>query len=65
MQSYTGWPNPRSGGPVKTEDDGLDPDPPAQQRESLAAIRFIEDAVGAQGRRAALRRASTGRAPPT
>ncbi len=49
VQSYTGWPNPRSGGPVKTEADGLDPDPPAQQRESLAAIRFIEDAVGDRG----------------
>ena len=24
-QSYTGWPNPRQGGRVKTEDDGLDP----------------------------------------
>jgi nucleoside-diphosphate-sugar epimerase len=26
-QSFTGWPNERSGGPVKTEDDPLDPRP--------------------------------------
>jgi nucleoside-diphosphate-sugar epimerase len=44
-QSYTGWPNVRDGGPVKTEDDPLDPNPPAEQSESLAAIRFLEDAV--------------------
>jgi len=44
-QSYTGWPNIREGGPVKTEDDPLDSDPPAQQTQSLAAIRFLERAV--------------------
>jgi nucleoside-diphosphate-sugar epimerase len=44
-QSYTGWPNIREGGPVKTEDDPLDPNPPAQQTESLAAIRHLERAV--------------------
>src|SRR5215469_4711077 len=27
-QSFSGWPNVRTGGPVKTEDDPLDPDPP-------------------------------------
>jgi nucleoside-diphosphate-sugar epimerase len=27
-QSYTNWPNERTGGQVKTEDDPLDPDPP-------------------------------------
>ncbi len=26
-QSYAGWPNIRSGGPVKTEEDPLDPEP--------------------------------------
>jgi nucleoside-diphosphate-sugar epimerase len=45
VQSYTGWPNIREGGPVKTEDDPLDPNPPAQQTESLAAIRYLERAV--------------------
>jgi nucleoside-diphosphate-sugar epimerase len=44
-QSFTGWPNTREGGPVKSEDDPLDPDPPAAQTESLAAIRFLEQAV--------------------
>jgi len=41
-QSYTGWPNSRTGSWVKTEDDPLDPDPPKSQRESLAAIRYLE-----------------------
>jgi nucleoside-diphosphate-sugar epimerase len=44
-QSYTGWSNARSGGAVKTEDDPLDPEPPAEMRESLAAIRHLEQAV--------------------
>jgi nucleoside-diphosphate-sugar epimerase len=44
-QSYTGWPNIRSGGWVKDEEDPLDPDPPKAQRESLAAIRYLEDTV--------------------
>jgi 2-alkyl-3-oxoalkanoate reductase len=44
-QSYAGWPNVRSGGPVKTEDDPLDPDPPVAQRSTLAAIRYLEQAV--------------------
>jgi nucleoside-diphosphate-sugar epimerase len=44
-QSYTGWTNSRTGGPVKTEDDPLDPEPPKAQRESMAAIRFLEKAV--------------------
>jgi nucleoside-diphosphate-sugar epimerase len=45
LQSYTGWPNERTGGPIKTEDDPLDDNPPANQRESLAAIRHIEKAA--------------------
>jgi 2-alkyl-3-oxoalkanoate reductase len=44
-QSYTGWSNERTGGPVKTEDDPLDPNPPKQQRASLAAIQHVERAV--------------------
>ena len=44
-QSYTGWPNIRSGHWVKDEEDPLDPEPPAAQRESLAAIRYLEEAV--------------------
>jgi nucleoside-diphosphate-sugar epimerase len=45
VQSYTSWPNIREGGPIKTEDDPLDPRPPAEQTQSLAAIRHLEDAV--------------------
>jgi nucleoside-diphosphate-sugar epimerase len=44
-QSFTGWPNIREGGPVKTETDPLDPHPPAAQRESLAAIAYLEKVV--------------------
>jgi nucleoside-diphosphate-sugar epimerase len=44
-QSYAGWPYARTGGPVKTEDDPLDPDPPAQFRRTLDTIRQLEAAV--------------------
>jgi 2-alkyl-3-oxoalkanoate reductase len=44
-QSYTGWDNIRERGPVKTEDDPLDPSPPAAQRRTLAAIRHLERVV--------------------
>jgi 2-alkyl-3-oxoalkanoate reductase len=44
-QSYAGWPNARTGGPVKTEDDPLDEHPPAQMRASMDAIRYLERAV--------------------
>jgi nucleoside-diphosphate-sugar epimerase len=45
IQSYTSWPYARTGGPVKTEDDPLDPRPPREMRESLDAIRHLESAV--------------------
>jgi nucleoside-diphosphate-sugar epimerase len=44
-QSFTGWPNARSGGPVKTEDDPLDPRPVPLSVRTLAAIRHVEEAV--------------------
>ena len=44
-QSFAGWPFARVGGPVKTEDDPLDPDPPAELRRTLDAIRHLEAAV--------------------
>jgi nucleoside-diphosphate-sugar epimerase len=44
-QSYAGWPFARSGGPVKSETDPLDPSPPQAMRETLAAIRHLESAV--------------------
>jgi nucleoside-diphosphate-sugar epimerase len=48
-QSYGGWPYARVGGPVKTEEDPLDPDPAPAMRETLAAIRHLERAVVAAG----------------
>jgi nucleoside-diphosphate-sugar epimerase len=47
-QSFIGWNNARSGGPVKTEQDPLDPDPLAGTAKSLAAIEHLEEAVPAQ-----------------
>ncbi|HJS69995.1 MAG TPA: NAD(P)-dependent oxidoreductase, partial [Gaiellaceae bacterium] len=44
-QSFTGWPYARVGGPVKTENDPLDPDPPDAARGALAAIRHVEERV--------------------
>src|SRR4051812_24828349 len=35
----------RTGGPVKSEQDPLEPKPPRQMRETLAAIRHLEEAV--------------------
>jgi nucleoside-diphosphate-sugar epimerase len=35
----------RTGGAVKSEEDPLDPSPPRESRESLAAVRHLEDAV--------------------
>jgi nucleoside-diphosphate-sugar epimerase len=35
----------RTGGPVKSEEDPLDPAPPGKLREGLAAIRHLEEAV--------------------
>jgi 2-alkyl-3-oxoalkanoate reductase len=47
VQGYTGWPNQRSGGPVKTEDDPLDTRPVASTQRSLAAIKYLEEQVPA------------------
>jgi nucleoside-diphosphate-sugar epimerase len=35
----------RTGGPVKTEEDPLDPTPAREMRETLAAVRHLEEAV--------------------
>jgi nucleoside-diphosphate-sugar epimerase len=45
VQGYTGWPNERSGGPVKTENDPLGPPPARGTEQSLAAIRHVEQVV--------------------
>jgi 2-alkyl-3-oxoalkanoate reductase len=44
-QSFCGWPNVRSGGPVKTEDDPLDAHPPEQFRSTLAALQHVESTM--------------------
>jgi 2-alkyl-3-oxoalkanoate reductase len=44
-QSFASFRSARVGGPVKTEDDPLDPTPPATTRESSAAMRYLEEVV--------------------
>ena len=46
-QSFTGWPNIRDGGPVKTEEDPLDSRPVPSAARTLAAIRHVEKTVSA------------------
>jgi nucleoside-diphosphate-sugar epimerase len=48
-QSFAGWPSARTGGPVKTEADPLDPAPPAGLRAMLEALRHLEEAVTGAG----------------
>jgi nucleoside-diphosphate-sugar epimerase len=48
-QSFTSWPYARTGGPVKSEDDPLDPTPAKEMLQSLEAIRHVEDAVTGAG----------------
>jgi nucleoside-diphosphate-sugar epimerase len=44
-QSYGAWWYVRTGGPVKSEEDPLDPSPAREMRESVAAIRHLEETV--------------------
>jgi nucleoside-diphosphate-sugar epimerase len=44
-QSYGNWNYERTGTGLKTEEDPLDPNPPKNQRESLAAMRYLERVV--------------------
>ena len=44
-QSYGAWLYVRTGGPVKSEEDPLDPMLAREMRETLAAIRHLEEAV--------------------
>jgi len=46
-QSYCGWPYAKTGGPVKTEEDPLDPKPPESFTRTLAAIKSQEDKIRA------------------
>src|SRR5918999_938797 len=47
-QSFASYRYAREGGPVKTEDDPLDPDPLPTTRESQAAMRYLAQALGAK-----------------
>jgi nucleoside-diphosphate-sugar epimerase len=44
-QSYGSWWYVRTGGPVKSEEDPLDPAPAREMRETRAAVRHLEQAV--------------------
>ena len=44
-QSFAGWPYAKEGSLVKDETAPLDPSPPANATESMAAIRHLEEAV--------------------
>jgi nucleoside-diphosphate-sugar epimerase len=44
-QSFCGWSYARGGAPVKSETDPLDPDPPAEFRRTLDALRYLERTV--------------------
>jgi nucleoside-diphosphate-sugar epimerase len=48
-QSFASYRYAPEGGPVKTEDDPLDPDPPAMARETNAAMTHLDQAVTAAG----------------
>ncbi len=44
-QSFTGWTNQRTGGPIKTEEDPLDTDPAKSSVKTMAAIAYLESTV--------------------
>jgi 2-alkyl-3-oxoalkanoate reductase len=44
-QSFIGWDNARTGSLVKTEEDPLDPHPVSSTRQSMAAIKHVEETV--------------------
>ena len=48
-QSFASYRYAREGGPVKTENDRLDPDPPAMARQTNAAMRHLDEAVTSAG----------------
>jgi hypothetical protein len=48
-QSFASFRTARKGAPVKTEDDPLDPAPPASMRASSDAMRYLEEVVTSAG----------------
>lgn len=49
VQSFTGWTNVRTGGPVKTEADGFDPHPTQPTVQTMAGIQRLESTVEGAG----------------
>jgi nucleoside-diphosphate-sugar epimerase len=48
-QSFASYRCVREGGPVKTEEDPLDPSPPANAQQSFAAMAYLDQTVTASG----------------
>ncbi len=48
-QSFASYRYAREGGPVKTEDDRLDPTPPANAKQSFAAMAYLDQTVTEAG----------------
>ena len=48
-QSFASYRYAREGGPVKTEDDRLDPEPPAMAAQTNTAMRHLDEAVTGAG----------------
>jgi nucleoside-diphosphate-sugar epimerase len=48
-QSFASMRYAREGGPVKTEEDPLDPEPPEGAAETFAAMRYLDETVTAAG----------------
>ena len=48
-QSFASYRYARAGGPIKTEDDPLDPNPPAAMRETYKAMSYLDSAVTKAG----------------
>jgi nucleoside-diphosphate-sugar epimerase len=44
-QSFGGWPYARTGGPIKSEQDPLDPEPPRELAPTFDAIKYLERVV--------------------
>lgn len=55
VQSFCGWPWAPTGGPVKSEDDQLDPHPAPAFRRTFAALQQLEEIVNSYAEGVALR----------
>ena len=64
-QSFASYRYAREGGPVKTEDDRLDPDPPAMARETNIAMSHLDQVVTAAGGSGSSRSSSVLTCPPS